>query len=230
MNELKQAHRYNDALRLAIQQKEVDEIMDLLAQRGDVSVLFKCFKPQPLPPRSLEFVAAIRAYDWTLASALATTVEEKQDIEDSISRVDRLLRLKAAGRYGEALEIAILQSELDELHKLKEKYGERGGNCLTRCLGCFESPLDPVRSPEFIEAIRNYDWPLANELCTTLEERQDIEDSIARVDEMIRLKTEGRYDEALKLAVLQKEAEDINDMRKRGVAATGRGRQISANL
>ena len=57
---------------------EVDEIMGLLAQRGDVDHLLKCFKPSPPPMRSLEFVAAIRAYDWTLAASLATTDDERQ--------------------------------------------------------------------------------------------------------------------------------------------------------
>ena len=50
-----------------------------------------------------------------------------------------------------------------------------------------------MRTPEFIDAIRAYDWPLASELATTLEERQDLEDSIARVDEMLKLKAAGRW-------------------------------------
>ncbi|KAL1522102.1 hypothetical protein AB1Y20_021745 [Prymnesium parvum] len=214
MQALMQEERYNDALRLAIMQSEVDEITELMVRRGDIPHFFKCFKPKAPQDRPLELVAAIRAYDWTLASSLAMTAEERQDVEDSIARVDMLLKLKAAGRYGEALDYAILQSEVDELQKLKEEYGDGRGNCFTRCFSLVHKEVPPVRTPQFIDAINNYDWPRAAELVTTLEERQDLDDSIARVDEMLRLKASGRYDEALKLAILKREAEDINSARK----------------
>mmetsp|Transcript_38317 Transcript_38317/g.112186 ORF Transcript_38317/g.112186 Transcript_38317/m.112186 type:complete len:94 (+) Transcript_38317:404-685(+) len=57
------------------------------------------------------------------------------------------------------------------------------------------------------------------DLATTLDERQDIDDSIARVDEMLKLKATGRFDDALKLAVLSEEAEDIDRERKAKAAA-----------
>merc|ERR1712196_41133 len=89
-------------------------------------------------------------------------------------------------------------------------------------------------SPEFTEAIRNYDWTLAQELCTTHEERQDITDSIERVDLMLKLKAEGRFDEALRLAVLTREADDINRARRAGgeasAAASGKEAAESSPL
>ena len=64
---------------------------------------------------------------------------------------------------------------------------------------------------------------------------EDIEDSIMRVDEMLKLKAAGRFDEALKLAVLKKEAEDISEARKLAgkaevVLPSGRQRQFTGQL
>jgi len=106
-----------------------------------------------------------------------------------------MLKLKSAGKYADALAYAIHQAEADELKTLHKKYGSAGGNCFTACLGGALPP--PVRTPEFIKAIQNYDWPEAARLVTTPEEKQDLDDSIARVDQMLKLKAEGMYDDAL---------------------------------
>ena len=83
-----------------------------------------------------------------------------QDIEDSIARVDMMLKLKAAGRYGEALKLAIQQSEVEELHKLKERYGDGSPNCLARCFSFLNPPLPPVRTPECIRRrVRTHGFP-----------------------------------------------------------------------
>eukprot|EP00966_Prymnesium_polylepis_P068324 1587470-Prymnesium_polylepis.1 len=54
--------------------------MRLLHFRADASALFSCLRPAPTPPpaRSPPFVAAVRAYDWALASSLARTREERR--------------------------------------------------------------------------------------------------------------------------------------------------------
>ena len=74
---LKAAFRYNDALRLCIMQSEVDELVDLLDDRGDRGPLARCLKLPPPPMRSNEFVEAIRNYDWTTATELAKTSSER---------------------------------------------------------------------------------------------------------------------------------------------------------
>ena len=49
---------------------------------------------------------------------------------------------------------------------------------------------------------------------------------------MLKLKAEGMYDDALKLAILSSEAQDIADARKGGTAAvqSGRVRQFTGQL
>ena len=120
-----------------------------------------------------------------------------------------MLKLKAAGRYGD-LKLAIQQAEVDELWRLKEEYGDGSGNCFNASPSSV-TPL-PVAYAAVHRSDPELDWPLASELATTLEERQDIEDSIMRVDDMLKLKAAGRFDEAL-AAVLKKEAEDISEAR-----------------
>mmetsp|Transcript_26497 Transcript_26497/g.59981 ORF Transcript_26497/g.59981 Transcript_26497/m.59981 type:complete len:546 (-) Transcript_26497:44-1681(-) len=228
----KTARRYNDALRLCITQAEIDEIVILMkhskvamhphplarlySERGGrLPQDFGCCREQMYPPaRSLELVQAIRDYDWTVAMQLAKNGEQRLEVQDSILRVDQMRRLSVAGKFHKALAFAIHQSEVDELHgHLRKKANQQNGliKCFANCLG--KSPL-PGRSTAFIAALRNYDWEAASTLASSIEEQRDLRDSVARVDRMQALKAEGKFGEALKLAVYTEEAEEIEATRK----------------
>jgi len=57
------------------------------------------------------FVTAIKAYDWELATQLASTQQERDDLAGSISRVADMKKFKDAGDIEQALKLAITQQE-----------------------------------------------------------------------------------------------------------------------
>jgi len=62
------------------------------------------------------FVAAIRAYDWPRAKALAINRRELDDLHDSILRVKFLEYHISHGDTGKALELAITEAEVAQVH------------------------------------------------------------------------------------------------------------------
>eukprot|EP00962_Isochrysis_galbana_P014015 scaffold3987_cov118-Isochrysis_galbana.AAC.4 len=62
------------------------------------------------------FVAAIRAYDWPRAKALAINRRELDDLHDSILRVKFLEYYISHGDTGKALELAITEAEVAQVH------------------------------------------------------------------------------------------------------------------
>ncbi|EOD20439.1 hypothetical protein EMIHUDRAFT_435832 [Emiliania huxleyi CCMP1516] len=62
------------------------------------------------------FVAAIRSYDWEAAKRLARSQQEKEDLEDSIVRVNYLNFYIDRHETGAALELAITEAEVARIH------------------------------------------------------------------------------------------------------------------
>ena len=54
---------------------------------------------------------AIRSYDWATASTLASCDEEREDIADSIARVQQMEEALASGDHTVALELSITKAE-----------------------------------------------------------------------------------------------------------------------
>lgn len=73
--------------------------------------------------REARFVTAMRSYDWATATALATTEQERQDIADSISRVEWMQHYIASGNFNEARELAITLKEREEIDKAEGEAG-----------------------------------------------------------------------------------------------------------
>ena len=65
---------------------------------------------------STELVAAVRAYDWDAAQMLAATEEEKEDVEFSALRVGAMQQLTRECRFEEALQLAVMQVEVDAIY------------------------------------------------------------------------------------------------------------------
>ena len=85
---------------------------------------------QPTPPAAASgpaeppdpadaFKAAIRAYDWEAAEALASSDAERQDIKDSKLRVGWLKKYSADGQYDKAKELAITEAELADIENVE---------------------------------------------------------------------------------------------------------------
>ena len=67
---------------------------------------------------------------------------------------------------------------------------------------------------DFVSAIRAYDWVTASKLAQTDLQQQDVKNSMERVEEMLRLKAEGRFSAALKLAILVSEIDAISKAKR----------------
>mmetsp|Transcript_8906 Transcript_8906/g.24873 ORF Transcript_8906/g.24873 Transcript_8906/m.24873 type:complete len:502 (+) Transcript_8906:127-1632(+) len=65
---------------------------------------------------ALEFVRAIQAYDWVSAEKLATTEEQKEDLRDSILRVNAIELFTNRGEKDKALALAITEAEVDKIN------------------------------------------------------------------------------------------------------------------
>jgi len=84
-------------------------------------VLAKCFggsKAAVEGARNVDFIKAVRAYDWDLASALAATHEEMMDVADSKNRVEWMEHHLSQGDRTQALSYAITSEERIRIESL----------------------------------------------------------------------------------------------------------------
>jgi len=107
--------------------------------------------------------------------------------------------------FGAALELAISKDERQRILTAKAK-AEKPNFC--NCFAWKPSAAEG-RKEKFVAAIRNYDWDTAQLLASGDEERQDLEDSKNRLAWMLHFTAEGKYPEALALAITDEEKREI---------------------
>jgi hypothetical protein len=108
---------------------------------------------------------------------------------------------------------------------LKQQLGMGGGDVHDRAapstgveqysLGVHPAPtrqalLQSEMQRDFVDAIKAYDWALAERLATTAEQKQDLRDSILRVSALELLTTRGEKQKALALAISEAEVQKIH--------------------
>uniref|UniRef100_A0A7S3AKI7 Uncharacterized protein n=1 Tax=Haptolina ericina TaxID=156174 RepID=A0A7S3AKI7_9EUKA len=107
--------------------------------------------------------------------------------------------------FGQALELAISKDERQRILTAKAK-SEQPIWC--RCLA-WKPQTTEGRKEKFVAAIRNYDWEAAQLLAVGDDERKDLEDSRNRVAWMLHYTADGKYSEALALAITDEEKREI---------------------
>lgn len=112
------------------------------------------------------------------------------------------------GKFDEALSMALTMEEQQAIMKAKSD-SLKPSFCA--CFGNSASTNDQERQVKFAQAIRTYDWDLAEALAVTQEEKEDVVDSIGRVQWMKHHTTEKEFDKALALAITDTERQAIED-------------------
>ena len=140
------------------------------------------------------------------------------------------------GEHAKALELAVTQQEIDQVHRLQDAAsltsklrdapclapgaadgadgGDGGGND-TR------NPPSPAEAP-FVTAIKEYNWSAAEILASSEAERADLRDSKSRVQWMGHLCDRGEHDKALELAITKAEQAQISQAQ---IEASRKGRK-----
>ena len=115
----------------------------------------------------------------------------------------------------------------DDVSKLPELYfvmdagssqEAEGSLWVKRSLGCAEGPAPtgpaPTTTiqlePQFIEAVKTYQWELAEKLVSSEQDRQDLANSRARVAWMAKHISDGAVQRAKSLAITEAEVERID--------------------
>ena len=110
------------------------------------------------------------------------------------------------------MELAVSQREVDAIQTLQSQATQQVE--LAQTCWCF-APKDelPVASEAdegeapFASALRAYNWPAAEALASSEEERQDVRDSKARVEWMRHCIKQHNYSKALEMAITNAEVE-----------------------
>jgi len=134
--------------------------------------------------------------------------------------------------FGQALELAISKDERQRILTAKEGFPRRAvfpcwillhfsrirmtyvsqakseQPIWCRCLA-WKPQTTEGRKEKFVAAIRNYDWEAAQLLAVGDDERKDLEDSRNRVAWMLHYTADGKYSEALALAITDEEKREI---------------------
>merc|ERR1712087_80383 len=153
-------------------------------------------------------------------------------VDDSVQehrRVTWLNHYIEESKYEEALELCVTPEEEERVAAKQETarlqwlghYKEEGelNKALEMCVTYEEEAeiiglMNPEQKSEaFVEAIKAYDWELAKQLAQTEQEHNDLTLSIARVEDMNKLKEAGDTEQALALAITQKERDDIKALK-----------------
>ena len=132
----------------------------------------------------------------------------------------------------------------DDVSKLPELYfvmdagssqEAEGSLWVKRSLGCAEGPAPtgpaPTTTiklePQFIEAVKTYQWELAEKLVSSEQDRQDLANSRARVAWMAKHISDGDVQRAKSLAITEAEVEriDLQAVRSKAVASGSHGEQ-----
>jgi len=71
------------------------------------------------------FADAVKKHEWDVAMQLASTPQEKLDVQDSQARVMWLEKHLAAGEYDQAKEMAITEAELLKIDQMKLAAGKQ---------------------------------------------------------------------------------------------------------
>jgi hypothetical protein len=114
---------YDKALELAVDQREIDAIMQLKSQaasRDELSETCWCFGAKGEPAAAVSTAErplgeAIKEYNWSLAEALAADDDERQDVRDSRARVEWMREYTLRHEYEAALQMAITHAEVAEI-------------------------------------------------------------------------------------------------------------------
>ena len=120
-------HDYTLADSLAYTAEERRQLQNLLLRQfctlaSEDEVRFsRCFRCLPITSASKAASdEAIRSRDWTQAWSLATSASQRRDVVLSLLRVHDMRSLVEAGRFVEAIELAVTEEEIKETQEAQE--------------------------------------------------------------------------------------------------------------
>ena len=94
-------------------------------------------------------------------------------------------------------------------------------NGLCACMGDSKVSLEIRRVEKFKDAIKTYEWPIAETLAWSEEEMQDLDDSKLRVELMNAAKVQGDFEKAHSYAITEAERDEIDAYRGTVSASLG---------
>jgi len=155
--------------------------------------------------------------DWEEALALAVTPEEERRVHDARASLDgeeekRIKWFKhylQTRNYPKAAELAVSPTEVAKLLKAKALPDLGPFAC---CLSDQQEQVESERVAKFVQAIREYEWEVAEILAAGAEEAQDVADSKLRVQLMESAIAEGNYPAAAELAITVEEQKKIDEL------------------
>jgi len=151
--------------------------------------------------------------DFDKALDLAVTVEEEEAIfaAQKLWASEEARRIKWFKHYLESNNLKeaakLVVTPLEEAKLITAQVHASLGPC--SCMGETKQLLDARRTEKFKDAIKAYDWVIAETLASSDEEMQDLDDSKLRVEVMMAAKVQGHYDLALAYAITEAEREEI---------------------
>ncbi|KAL1495680.1 hypothetical protein AB1Y20_016544 [Prymnesium parvum] len=166
----------------------------------------------------MEYYKQPHVADFEKARELAVSPEEEDAIEaakmiwadEEARRVKWFKHYLDRGNLKEAAKLVV--TPLEEARLIMAQV--RASNGLCACfVGESKQALEARREEKFKDAIKLYEWDIAETLALSAEEIQDVEDSKLRVDLMNAAKVKGEFDKALAYTITLAEREAIEASR-----------------
>ena len=146
---------------------------------------------------------------------------QKRDALQEERRLEWFAYYCREGEHAKALELAVTQQEIDDVHRLREDASLsselRDASCLAPGAAAANTAsgegAEQLAERPFATAIREYNWNAAEALAASEEERADLRDSKSRVEWMGHYAKQGQYDRAIEMAITHEEQKQIEAMR-----------------
>ena len=183
--------------------------LSIAASKGHDKIVAELLRAHPANASQAEELAAVRVQAMLRGHISRDAIQEA-------ARVEWMDYYRSHGQYDKAIELAISQTEIDEIQEAKGAASFEAS--LKDVWGAPSAQDKPTSERPFITAVREHKWKAAEALAESAADLRDVEESKNRVEWMLSYSSRGEYDKALEMCITKEEVEAVERRRKQPLA------------